>query len=260
MKAFLRQLAIVLPIGLGTCFIPHTVAEEPVDEKPIVNEGDYAVDKIPDPWQPYNRFMFSVNDSIDRVLTKPLAIAYRTVMPDPLETGVSNVFSNVGEVPNAINSLLQGNVRGVGRSSGRFLVNSTLGVAGIFDVAKYMNLERGEREDFGQTLGVWGFGSGPYLVLPFLGPSTLRDGLARPVDWYTDPLTYIDHVRTDNTVRGLSLLNIRAQILPLEQNISGDKYIFVRDVYLQRRDYLINDGMVIDDFGVEEFDDDEFEF
>lgn len=260
MKSFLKNMGIVVSIGFSICLNSSAIASDEVNADAPVDADVYNADKTPDPWQSYNRFMFGVNDKVDRALLKPLAIAYRAVTPDPVETGVSNVFSNVGEVPTAINSLLQGNVRGVGRSSGRFLVNSTLGIAGIFDVAKYMSLERADREDFGQTLGVWGFGSGPYVVLPFFGPSTLRDGLARPVDWYTDPLTYIDHVRTDNVVRGMSLLNVRAQILPLEDNIRGDKYVFVRDVYLQRREYLINDGMVIDDFGVDTFDDDEFEF
>ena len=213
----------------------------------------------PDPWQGFNRAMFGFNDRVDRWFLKPLAKGYKAVMPDPLETGVANIFSNVLEVPNVVNGVLQGDLKGAGHDTGRLLVNTTLGIGGLLDVAKYMNLPADEREDFGQTLAVWGVGQGPYLVLPLLGPSTVRDGFAKPVDWYTDPTNYIDHVPTDNTVKGVSLLNTRAQLLPLEKNITGDKYIFIRDVYLQRRDYLINNGKVDDDFGNEDFSDEDFE-
>jgi phospholipid-binding lipoprotein MlaA len=213
----------------------------------------------PDPWQGFNRAMFGFNDRVDRWLLKPLAKGYKAVMPDPLETGVANIFSNVLEVPNVINGVLQGDLKGAGHDTGRLLVNTTLGIGGLLDVAKYMNLPADEREDFGQTLAVWGVGQGPYLVLPLLGPSTVRDGFAKPVDWYTDPTNYIDHVPTDNTVKGVSLLNTRAQLLPLEKNITGDKYIFIRDVYLQRRDYLINNGKVDDEFGNEDFSEEDFE-
>lgn len=225
---------------------------------PFANAQEQQPTANPDPWQGFNRAMFSFNDRIDRWLLKPLTKGYKAIMPDPLETGVANIFSNVLEVPNVINGVLQGDFKGAGHDTGRLLVNTTLGIGGLLDVAKHMNLPADEREDFGQTLAVWGVGQGPYLVLPFLGPSTVRDGLGRPIDWYTDPITYIDHVPTSNTVRGLSLLNIRAQLLPLEKNITGDKYIFIRDVYLQRRDYLINNGKVDDGFGTEDFEDEEF--
>lgn len=245
MKSFLKPLALSLVVGLTA---PVVVQAE--DEQVTVN---------PDPWQGFNRAMFSFNDTVDRWFLKPLARGYKAVMPDPLETGVTNIFSNVMEVPNVINGVLQGDLGGAGHDTGRLLVNTTLGVGGLLDVAKYMNLPADEREDFGQTLAVWGVGQGPYLVLPFIGPSTVRDGLGKPIDWYTDPTNYIDHVPTDNTVKGVSLLNMRAQLLPLEKNLTGDKYVFIRDVYLQRRAYLINNGQVEDDFGTEDFSEEDFE-
>ena len=213
----------------------------------------------PDPWQGFNRAVFTFNDVVDRWTLKPLAKAYKFVMPDPLEVGVSNIFSNVMEVPNTLNGLLQGDFKGAAHDTGRLLVNTTLGVGGLLDVAKHMNLPADDPEDFGQTLAVWGARQGPYLVLPLLGPSTLRDGLGKPVDYYTNPTSYIDHVPTANSVRLVSLLDTRAGLLELEKNITGDRYVFVRDVYLQRRNFLINNGEVADDFGTEEFSEDDFE-
>ncbi|WP_323815691.1 VacJ family lipoprotein [Cellvibrio sp. NN19] len=213
----------------------------------------------PDPWQGFNRAMFKFNDVVDRWTLKPLAKVYKFVMPDPLEDGVSNIFDNVQEVPNVINGVLQGDIKGAAHDTGRLLVNTTLGIGGLFDVAKYMNLPADEDEDFGQTLAVWGVGQGPYLVLPLLGPATVRDGFGRPVDFYTNPTNYVDHNRTEYTIWALSLLDTRAELLDLEKNLTGDRYVFVRDVYLQRREFLINNGEVADEFGTEEFDDADFE-
>lgn len=213
----------------------------------------------PDPWQGYNRAMFSFNDKMDRYFLKPVAKSYRFITPDPLEKGVSNVFSNIGEVPSLINGALQGNLKSSAKHTGRFLVNTTLGLGGLFDVAKHMNLPDEGSEDFGQTLAVWGVDQGPYLVLPFWGPSTVRDVFGKPVDWYTDPLTYIDHNRTEYSVRAVNIVDMRAGLLDLEKNITGDRYVFIRDVYLQRRHYLINNGNVEDSFGTEDFEMDDFD-
>lgn len=216
-------------------------------------------EKNPDPWEGWNRAMFNFNDRIDRWFMKPLAKGYKAVTPDPIETGIRNIFSNIGEVPNVINGLLQGDFKGAGYDTGRFLVNSTLGLAGVLDVAKHMNLPADTPEDFGQTLAVWGVGQGPYLVLPLMGPGTLRDTFGKPVDWYTDPTTYIDHTRTEITVKVLNLVDGRAALLDLEKNITGDRYVFIRDVYLQRRAYLINNGNLVDDFGGDDFDEADFD-
>jgi phospholipid-binding lipoprotein MlaA len=214
----------------------------------------WAQGEVVDPWQGFNRAMFGFNETLDKWCLKPLAIGYKAVMPDPLEQGVSNVFNNVLEVPSALNSALQGNLKGAAHDTGRFLLNTTLGVAGLLDVAQYMNLPALDHEDFGQTLAVWGVGQGAYLVLPVFGPSSLRDGFAKPVDWYTDPTAYIEHVPTYNTVKASSLLDTRAGLLSLEKNITGDRYVFMRDVYLQRREYLINNGELMDDFGTDDFE------
>lgn len=213
----------------------------------------------PDPWQGWNRAIFNFNDKVDRWFLKPVAKGYKAVTPDPIELGISNIFSNIGEVPNVINGALQGDFKGAGYDTGRFLVNSTLGVGGLLDVAKHMNLPADTPEDFGQTLAAWGVGQGPYLVLPLMGPSTLRDAAGMPVDWYTDPTTYISHERTEIGVKALSILDMRAGLLELEKNITGDRYVFIRDVYLQRRAYLINNGEVTDDFGDEDFSEEDFE-
>lgn len=202
-----------------------------------------------DPWESFNRSIFVFNDTADRWVLKPVAVGYTKVTPDPVERGVSNFFSNLAEVRNVLNDLLQWKWGQAGNDFGRLLVNSTLGVAGFFDVARHMSLPRSEGEDFGQTLAVWGVGQGPYLVLPFLGPSNVRDTVGLPVDWAADPVTYIDDVATRNSVKALDYIEDRAALLDAEQLVSGDKYLFYREAYLQRRNYLIKDGEIEDDFG-----------
>lgn len=206
-------------------------------------EGD-----IPDPWEGLNRKVHEFNDVADRWVLKPVAEGYVKVTPNPVEQGVSNFFGNLLEVRNIFNDVLQWKWKQAGNDTGRFLINSTLGVAGVFDVARHMELKKSEGEDFGQTLAVWGVGSGPYLVLPFLGPSTIRDTAGLPADWVVHPIDQIDHVATRNSVRALDFLNTRAELLEAEEFISGDRYVFLREAYLQRREYLINDGAVEDDF------------
>lgn len=200
-----------------------------------------------DPWEGFNRKVFVFNDTIDTYALKPLAEGYRKVTPEFLERGISNVFANVGDVRNLANNLLQGKPRDAGVDSARLLFNSTFGLFGFFDVASKMGLKRSE-EDFGQTLGVWGIGSGPYLVLPFLGPSTVRDAVGRVPDSYVGIYPYIDDVATRNQVFGLDIVNTRAGLLGTERLIQGDKYTFIRNVYLQNREFKVRDGMVEDDF------------
>jgi len=218
-----------------------------------VTESAVTMAKSPvDPWEKFNRSMFTFNQKADKYFLKPVAKAYVRLTPGFFRRGVDNALSNVMEIPSALNGLLQGNFRSAAHDTGRLLVNSTLGLAGILDVAQYMNLKQTDNEDFGQTLAVWGVGSGPYMVLPLLGPSSLRDTTAVPVDWYTDPKTYIDHIPTKNTVRGISVVNTRANLMPLEKSVSGDKYVFFREAYLQHRNFLINNGKVEDSFGEDE--------
>lgn len=207
-----------------------------------------------DPWEGFNRAMFSFNDGLDRYLMKPLAVGYHAVVPDPVEVGVDNVFFNLHEIANVMNDVLQWKWDSAANDTARFLINSTVGVAGVFDVAGHFGLQRNHDEDFGQTLAVWGVGQGPYVMLPFLGPSTLRRTAALPFDVDSLPIFQIKDIPLRNSVIGLRYVALRAQLLPLDDSISGDRYTFIRDAYLQHREFLINDGKVEDDFGGD-FDD-----
>lgn len=241
-----RVLLIALLVGVTGCSSVQkqdlTSADSGVDAPP-------AEVKNPDPWEGFNRQVYRFNDVLDRALLKPVAKGYKAITPDPIEHGVTNVFGNLGEVKTILNSMLQWKWGSAAHSTGRFVVNSTLGLVGIVDVAERMGLEKREGEDFGQTLATWGVGSGPFLVLPFFGPSTVRDGVSSVVDWYADPITYVDHSETNFALKATRTIDARAQLLEAEELVSGDRYSFIRDAYLQRRTYLINDGKVEDDFG-----------
>lgn len=200
-----------------------------------------------DPWESFNRPIFRFNDTVDTYALKPIAQGYRAVTPQFLEDGVHNVFGNIGDVGNLANNLLQGKLHNAGVDTGRLIFNTTFGVLGFFDVAKHMGLRKND-EDFGQTLGVWGLSSGPYLVIPLLGPSTVRDATGRVPDSFLTPYPYIDHVPTRNVTRGVQVVDTRANLLQAERLVSGDKYIFIRNAYLQSREFKVKDGQVEDDF------------
>ena len=206
-----------------------------------------------DPFEGYNRAMFSFNDTADRWVLKPVAKGYRFVTPDFFERGVSRIFSNLGEVLNIVNDVLQGKVGQAGNDTGRLLINSTVGIAGFFDVAQHAGLEKSDGEDFGQTFGAWGAGKGAYIVLPLLGPSTVRDAPGLLLDSVFNPVGEIDHVPTRNQIYGVQVISKRADLLEAEKLIKGDKYTFIRDVYLQRREFLVKDGDVEDDFGDDDY-------
>ena len=208
-----------------------------------------------DALEPLNRAIFSLNDSLDQMIAEPMARAYSNITPDPVEQGIANVFSNLEELTNAANNGLQGKMGGFVYSTGRFLINSTIGMAGIFDAAdKLFKMPKDEPEDFGQTLAVWGVGEGSYVMIPFLGPSSIRDAPSRFIDTFTNPLRYHSNVSLRNSMTGASLLSARAGLLGVDDLVSGDEYVFVRDIYRQRRSYLIKDGAIEDDFG----DDDDY--
>lgn len=200
-----------------------------------------------DPWESFNRPIFRFNDTVDTYALKPIAQGYRAVTPQFLEDGVHNVFGNIGDVGNLANNLLQGKLHNAGVDTGRLIFNTTFGVLGFFDVAKHMGLRKND-EDFGQTLGVWGLNSGPYLVIPLLGPSTVRDATGRVPDSFLTPYPYMDHVPTRNVTRGVQVVDTRANLLQAERLVSGDKYIFIRNAYLQSREFKVKDGQVEDDF------------
>ena len=198
-----------------------------------------------DPIESFNRQVFEFNEVVDRAVLKPVAQAYEFVLPEPVRDCISNIFSNFREPSNAVNNLLQGKPVDAISDVCRLVVNSTIGLAGCFDPARQMGLEK-HSEDFGQTLGRWGLGSGPYLVVPILGPSSVRDAIgiygAEP---YLDPNFYIDNIRVRNAIIGTRIVDQRAQLLRADDLISGaalDKYRFIRDGYLQRRRSQVYDG------------------
>jgi len=197
-----------------------------------------------DPLEPFNRGVYAFNDTVDTVVMKPLATGYQAVLPQFVRTGVTNFFSNLDDVTVIVNSILQLKIPQAVSDTGRLLINSTIGVLGLFDIATHFGLEK-HNEDFGQTLGYWGIGNGPYLMLPFVGPSTFRDGVGRWVDWKTDPVRWEDHIRTRNQFMALRIVNTRANLLDSEKVLDAaaiDRYAFLRDAYLQRRRSLVHDG------------------
>jgi len=196
-----------------------------------------------DPWEGFNRPVFNFNEGVDRYALKPLTQGYRYVTPDLAEEGVSNFFDNLSDVRNLINNLLQFKFEAAGQSFARFTFNSTFGLFGLIDVATPMGIES-HPEDFGQTLGYWGVPSGPYLVLPFFGPSNPRDGVSILADAAVDPLRQVGDTSDRNAFHGLRLVDTRSRLLQAEQIISGDKYSFIRDAYMQRREYQVNDSAV----------------
>lgn len=200
-----------------------------------------------DPWESINRPIFRFNDLLDTYALKPLAQGYQAITPQFLEDGIHNMFRNVGDVGNLANDVLQVKPRAAGVDTARLMFNTTFGVLGFFDVGTKMGLQRND-EDFGQTLGYWGVGSGPYVMLPFFGPSTLRDAPSKYVDGYTEPYRYMNHIPTRNMAIGMDVIDTRASLLSTEKLISGDKYVFIRNAYLQNREFKVKDGQVEDDF------------
>lgn len=198
-----------------------------------------------DPFEGFNRGVFKFNDKADQYLLKPAAKGYVAAVPLPARVAFSNFVGNFGDLPNALNNLLQGRFGSAASDVGRVLVNSTLGVLGLVDVASEMGLEK-HNKDFGQTLGYWGMKSGPYLVLPLLGPSTLRDAAALPVDYLSSPRGYvIKDVPVRNSISGVSVIDTRANLLGTDTTLDEaalDKYSFLRNFYLQRRQSLIYEG------------------
>lgn len=193
-----------------------------------------------DPWEKYNRKMHRFNNAVDRTVAKPLARAYTKVVPRPVRLGVSNFFNNLGQPVSMVNALLQGKPKQAAQSLGRFALNTTLGIGGIFDPATAAKLPN-RSEDFGQTLGIWGWKRSRYLELPFFGPRTVRDAFGAVGDAPLSPLRRIERDRIRIGLQGLQLVDIRAQLLPLDNLREGaeDEYALVRDSWMQRRDYQI---------------------
>ena len=203
-----------------------------------------AGDNPNDPAEGWNRAMFTVNEGLDTVIAKPLAQGYDYVAPTPVKAVVGNFFSNIADVMIGVNNLLQGKPNDAFSDWGRFLVNTTVGIVGVFDIASEIGLDK-HYEDFGQTMGVWGVGEGAYLFWPVIGPRTVRDTAGWVVDSYTDPLWYTYPVDVRNTLVGIRYIDSRAALLPTDKIIeegATDKYAYIRDAYLQHRRNAVHDG------------------
>ena len=205
-----------------------------------------------DPLKNLNKKTHNLNHTLDLQLASPVARLYKEVTPDYIEIGITNFSGNFEDLSIALNNVLQGKVNDGFSDLIRFTINSTIGMGGFVDVASNLGFDKHD-EDFGQTLAVWGVPDGPYLVLPGLGPSTMRDTMAMIPDAFLTPLWLIDHDRTAYSLTAIDLVDTRARYLGLESVVIGDEYLFFRDAYLQSREYDILDGQVDDEF--DEFDD-----
>ena len=205
-----------------------------------------------DPFQKVNEKTHNLNQKLDLQLASPVARFYKYITPDFLEIGVTNFTHNIEDLSIGINNILQGKLRAGLSDFSRFTLNSSIGLVGFVDVASHLGFNKHD-EDFGQTLAVWGVPDGPYLVLPGLGPSTMRNTLAMIPDAFLTPLWLIDHDRTSYSLTAIDLVDTRARYLGLESIVIGDEYLFYRDAYLQSRSFEIKDGEVEDSF--DDFDD-----
>ena len=197
-----------------------------------------------DPFEPYNRAMYRFNDSVDRAVLKPVATVYRDVLPSFVRTGVGNFFGNVGDVWNLANNVMQLKLQASAETFMRLNVNTVFGLGGLLDIASEAGISR-HSEDFGQTLGYWGVPAGPYVVLPLLGPSTVRDAAALPVDAWGNPLGGVNDIPVRNSLTALGLVDTRARLLGVSQLLEQaalDPYSFMRDSHLQRRGIEVRDG------------------
>ena len=261
--AFAEDVAPAAASEIDTSADPQTAQSSSLKELKNIKAKDLKVDanaaqpdNVKDPLQPLNRQIFAVNDALDRAIVRPIAVEYKEKIPSPIRDSYSGFRKNLGEPWNAVNQLIQGRPGRAAKTLGRFTIN-TVTTLGFADPASRLGLET-EDENFGTTLGYWGVPSGPYLVLPVFGPSTFRDGFGLVVDGYARPQRYIledEEVLywAEQTLRGI---DVRSQLIDIEGAIQGDKYSSIRDIYLQRKNFIIAEkkgqeaeGMFIDDVG-----------
>ena len=210
--------------------------------------GGAVAETTADPFQPFNRAMFTFNDAVDRVLIRPLAVGYRAVLPQPIRNGVNNFFDNLRAPTTLLNDILQGKPKRAQKTVNRFLLNSTIGILGFVDIATRLGFPK-HQEDFGQTLAVWGVPAGPYIVLPLLGPSTVRGAIGKVPEFYiADPLWEPDDTAVTIARFGIRAIDIRSRLLDLDRIIQMqvDPYLFFRETYLQNRRRAIMDGVPAD--------------
>ena len=197
-----------------------------------------------DPWESYNRSMTRFNTAVDDAVMRPVATAYQKAVPQPVRSGVGNFFDNLSDVWSFFNNVLQAKPEQALHSFWRVIINTTIGLGGVLDPASEMRIRR-YREDFGQTLAWWGVPPGPYFVLPLLGPSTLRDAVSMPADYYGNPRTHISNIRVRNSLTALSFIHARSRLLGVEDVLNAasiDEYAFTRDAWLQKRRNDVYDG------------------
>ena len=210
-------------------------------------------EEVNDPFEEINRKTYAFNEKLDEILVKPIAETYSKA-PPKIKNGVTNFFNNLEEVDTFINQLLQGKPKKSLNDLTRFIINTTIGIGGFIDVASKMGLQRHE-EDFGQTLAVWGVSEGPYIMLPFLGPSTLRDTVSRPVSSFLSVSFHMTETDVNIALKSIDALETRERLLDVESLLSGDKYSFVKDAYIQSIMYEVKDGINVDDSFVDDMED-----
>ena len=210
-------------------------------------------DEVRDPYENFNRKTFEFNEKLDEKILRPIAKTY-SKFPPKVKNGVSNFFNNLEDVETSINQLLQGKPKKSINDISRFIINSTIGLGGFIDVASKIGLERHE-EDFGQTLAVWGVGQGPYIMLPGLGPSNLRDTLSRPVSSFSSVTFHMTDTDVNIALKTIDAIETRERLLDVESLLSGDKYSFVKDAYIQSLNYEIADGMDVQDDFIDDMED-----
>ena len=207
-----------------------------------------------DPFEEINREVWTFNEGVDNRIARPVAELYDGVVPIPIQSSITNFFSNLDEIDNSINQILQGKPIAAANDLGRFIINTSFGILGFFDVASIMGFEEHD-EDFGQTLGVWGIPSGPYLMLPFYGPSSPRDLVGRPISGFLSGTFSIEESDVRASITILDALETRARLLDVENLIVGDKYTFIRNSYLQYSEFEVSDGEEIKDDFTDDMDD-----
>lgn len=208
-------------------------------------EDIYAQKLVPDPWEGFNRKMHGFNNAADKFVLRPLAVGYKKITPEPVQAGVSRFFANLGMPVTVVNQALQGRPGDATRSLGRFAVNTTVGIVGVFDPASHFGMPARNDEDFGQTLATWGWRDSRYLVLPLLGPRTVRDALGIVGDQPLSPIAQIQDSGVASGLQALEIVDVRTRLLPIDQfrRDAFDDYVFVRDAWIQRRNHQIQQDL-----------------
>lgn len=259
MNETISRTSLIVGLLLSAASLPGCAVEgnSPTHKAAPVETADQVDLPGPDnhdPLEPFNRGIFRFNEVVDGLVLKPAAHIYRGVLPNPVRNGVHNALTNLSAPVVFINSAFQGDDQNMGRTFGRFLLNSTLGVAGIFDIASDMGIPKEHKKDFGQTMGVHGVSSGAYLTLPLLGPSSTRDAFGMVTDFAMDPFSYIFTTPTNMAISGTRVVDRRAELLPLSDRIyrdSLDPYASIRSIYQQNRMKVVDNYLSTDTGAVE---------